>query len=524
MSMKSIVVTESGRLAGDASPGSGVRRYLGIPYAAAPVGSLRWRPPQPASAWDGVRDADRFGPSAVQGPPPKESLYNGGEEEFSEDCLNLNVWTGPESSTDRPVLVWLHFGAYQFGSAANPIYDGARLAEAGVTVVTVNSRLGRLGYFAHPELSAESEHGVSGNYGLLDQIAALQWVQRNIAAFGGSPDNVTLGGVSAGGHSVHNLLSSPLAAGLFHRAIAQSGPGASKAVQGHGHVAHLQDLASAEATGVELSELVGATSVEQLRALPLEELLTPQLPRTEGVWTFDLIPGAQVSLKVFDAAYPVVDGHVLPTAVVSAYADGKTHPVPMLVGNVGNEASGLPYISNLADYESWATEAFGDGATELLRLYPATTDAEAQQASWELLADHVFVSSGWTAARLQRHVAPVWHYRFLRKPPIPQDSDIIERAYAGAFHGADVYYAFGTYGARDWPWSDEDRNLSDRMMRSWVSFVRDGDPTAGGAILWPLFDPSAPTSRIWDTEDRIDDISRRDRLAFWDAWNGIDAG
>lgn len=518
------VTIESGRLIGETLADSDIRRFLGIPYAEAPVGDLRWKPPVPVRAWSGARDALEFGPSSWQAPPPAESLYSGGETEFSEDCLNLNVWTGPESSTNRPVMVWLHYGAYQFGSASNPMYDGASLAAAGVTVVSVNSRLGRLGFLAHPELSAESPVGASGNYGLMDQIEALTWVQRNIAAFGGDPGNVTLFGVSAGGNSVHNLRSSPFAKGLFHRAIAHSGPGVSKMISGFGHPAYAQDLASGEQAGAELADMLGASSIDDLRAMPVEQLMTPQLPRTEGDWAFDLIPGAAISLHVFDAAYPVIDGYVLRTSALDAYADGSVHDVPLLVGNVGNEASGLPYVPTLAAYREWVSAEFGDRCDELLRLYPASTDDEAKQSSRELLGDQVFVSSSWTAARL--HAAncesTVRHFRFLRVPPIPNDSDIVERSCAGAFHAADVYFVFNTLDARDWPWTGQDRELAARMQRSWVSFATSGDATDGGRFEWPQFDTNQPVSRVWDLDDRIDDVSNRERMAFWDAWNGIE--
>jgi para-nitrobenzyl esterase len=209
------VVTEDGILRGKTLPETGVRRFLGVPYGQSTAGPHRWRPPRPAASWTGVRDATAFGPASWQTPQPPTSLYYGGERDFSEDCLNLNIWTGPDGDTDRPVMVWLHLGAFQFGSAAHPMYDGEQLAARGVTLVSVTYRLGRLGFLAHAELSAESGYSGSGNYGLMDQIEALRYIQRNIAAFGGDPGNVTVFGVSAGGDSVHKLRCSPLATGLF---------------------------------------------------------------------------------------------------------------------------------------------------------------------------------------------------------------------------------------------------------------------------------------------------------------------
>ncbi|WP_291048946.1 carboxylesterase family protein [Herbiconiux sp.] len=516
------VRVESGELDGVVDPGTGVRRFLGVPYAAAPVGPLRWKPPQPAEPWEGVRSAHAYGPSAMQGPPAEGSLYYGGEREFSEDCLNLNVFTGAEGDTGRPIVVWLHFGAYQFGSASNPFYEGSALAAAGLTVVSVNHRLGRFGFLAHPELSAESGYGGSGNYGLMDQIAALEWVQRNIAAFGGDPANVTLFGVSAGGNSVHNLRSSPLARGLFAKAIAQSAPGVAPALDGFGHPANASTLAAGEQAGSELLSLIGVDSIDELRSLPAESILEPQLPRTGGPWAFDLIPGAAISLHVFDSGYPVIDGHVLPATPLEAYADGSAIDVPFIAGNAGNEASGLPYLPTLAAYQDYVASEFGDDAAEVLRLYPADDDGSAQAASWQLVADQIFVWSNWTAARLQSAVgeSPVWHYRFLRAPSIPDAAGVIEGSYAGAFHGADVPYIFGTLDSRDWGWTDEDRALSEQIQRSWVAFARTGDPTDGGAIEWPEFDPSRPTTRVWDVPSRVADVSDADRMAFWDRRNG----
>lgn len=516
--------TDSGVLAGESLEGRSVRRFRGVSYAAAPVGELRWRAPQPVQPWTGTRKALEFGPSSLQAPPPDSSLYSGGERDFSEDCLNLNVWTGAPGDTGRPVLVWLHFGAYQFGSASNPIYDGEALAEAGVTVVSVNSRLGRLGFLAHPELSKESGVGASGNYGLMDQIAALQWVQNNIAAFGGDVTNVTLAGVSAGANSVHLLRAAPAAKGLFHKAIALSGPGVSKTLDGFGHPANAQTLAAGEQAGVEIAALVGATSVAELRALPVERLLEPQLPRTAGEWSFDLVPGAKVSMHIFDGGYPVVDGHVLPQSALDAYARGEVHDIPMIVGNTGNEASGLPYIATLAEYESYLDDTFGSDADEARALYPASDDAAAQRSSWELIADAVFVHSTWTAARLHqaRLESPVWHHRFLRVPPIPSTADVIEREYAGAFHSADVLYGFGTFRSKDWGWTPADAELSDLVQASWLSFLRRGEPTDGGRIDWPRFENGRPTSKIWDAPERVGDVSQPERMAFWDRWNGVE--
>lgn len=286
------VAIESGLISGLLHLPDKTRDFLGIPYAAPPVEDLRWRPPKQAHPWTGVRSAQRFGASSLQFGPPATSLYNGAESEFSEDCLYLNISTGPEDDrSDKPVLVWFHMGAFRFGSASNPLYNGAKLVARGITVVTVNYRLGRFGFLAHPQLSAESPHHASGNYGIMDQIAALEWVQRNIKAFGGAPGNVTIGGASAGGCSVHVLRSSPLAKSLFSKAICESGPGLAPTIDdGPGHVAAFTSLAAAEKAGIELLDLIGVSSVAELRKMPAQKIAAVHLPRTQGHWKSKLGP------------------------------------------------------------------------------------------------------------------------------------------------------------------------------------------------------------------------------------------
>lgn len=517
------VVVEGGELEGLRRPG-GVRAFLGVPYAAPPVGDLRWRPPHPVVPWTAKRCAKQFGPSSLQFAPPAESLYSGGESTFSEDCLCLNIWTGSPQDTNRPVMVWLHFGAYQFGSASNPLYDGSALAAAGVTVVSVNHRLGRMGFLAHPDLSAESGHGGSGNYGLLDQIAALEWVQRNIAALGGDPANVTLFGVSAGGNSVHNLRCSPLARGLFSKVIAQSAPGFASAIDGFGHPANPSTLAAGERAGSELADQLNASGIAEMRNLPAESIIGVQLPRSAGVWCFDLIPGSAISLHVFDSGYPVIDGHVLPQPPLDAYLSGEVIDVPMIAGNAGNESSGLPYLESVDHYLDYVQNTFGEHAGEVRRLYPASTAPQARQASWDLLADQIFVWSTWTSARVQSQAltSPAWYYRFLRKPPIPTEAHVIERDYAGAFHGAEVSYVFGNLGVHQWNWTEEDRTLAVQIQQAWVDFARTGNPTASTEIDWPCLSSESGPVKIWDIEPRLDTHGPApERMAFWDNYHGV---
>lgn len=520
--MTLLATVESGTLAGTSLRDGGVRRFLGIPYGASPINELRWKAPQPVQPWKGTRDATRFGPGCIQNPPPRRSLYYGGTEEFSEDCLNLNVWTGPEEAKGRPVMVWFHFGAYQFGSASNPVYDGEHLATLGTTVVSVNHRLGRLGFLAHPELSSEAEYGTSGNYGLLDQIAALQWVQRNINSFGGDPDNVTLVGVSAGGNSIHFLRSSPLAMGLFHKAVVQSGPGLSLTFDGPGHPSGAQTRTAGEQAGSELTEILGVSSIDELRALPIETVLSTPLPRVAGPWSFDLVPEQKVSLNIFDSGYPIIDGYVLPESPLDAYSSGRVADIPMIVGNVANEWSGLPYLTTLADYESHLRSEFGDRAEEVLGLYPATTDEEAVQASWQLESDRIFVWPTITSARLHAEncVSPVFHYRFAHQPPIPT-TGIIEAVYAGAFHSADVTYVFGSLDSRDWAWTNDDRQLSASMSAAWTAFARTGDPNTEDVPEWPTFQVDEATTLQWGVMPSLGHVHARDRMKLLDMINEL---
>ncbi|WP_331748254.1 carboxylesterase family protein [Streptomyces chartreusis] len=520
------ITVSSGRLEGNTTPDGRVRAFLGVPYAAPPVGELRWRPPQPVQPWSGTRSAQRHAPSAPQPLVPSNSLYCGGEREFSEDCLYLNVWTGPAGDVGRPVLVWLHFGGFQFGSASNPLYDGTVLAREGATVVGVNYRLGRLGFLAHPALSAESDHGVSGNFGMLDQIAALQWVRDNVEAFGGDPTKVTVMGVSAGGHSVHNLRASDLASGLFHRAVVHSGPGVAPVLHGPGHPANPQSLAAGEQAGSEVADLLGVRTAAQLRSVPAEALAEVVLPRAEGPWTFDLSPGASASMHIFDSAYPVVDGYVLRESPLTAYESGRALDVPMIVGNVGNEGSGLPCLTRLRDYHEYVHREYGPHADRLLRLYPAASDGDVPAASRALEADRVFVWSGWTAARLQSRGGgcPIRHYMFLRQPPIGADSDVAEKSFAAAFHGADLPYLFGTYDVWNWPWTAADRTLGRQLRAAWLAFADTGDPTSGDSSLqlpsWPEFAEDAPTTMVWGLPAPIvSDVISRERMAAFDEIN-----
>lgn len=522
-----VVKIDSGSLTGVRSS-NGTRAFYGVPYAAPPVRDLRWRPPEPPSPWEGIRPATHFGPSSFQFAPPSTSLYYGGEKEFSEDCLYLNVYTGSEESRSQPVLVYFHFGAFQMGSASNPIYDGRKLAAEDITVVTVNYRLGVLGFLAHKLLSEESGHQTSGNYGIMDQIAALKWVQRNIKAFGGDPGNVTIGGVSAGGSSVHILRASPLARGLFCKAMCESGPGIAPERHEKGHMGSFTNLSVAERAGAELMDMLGASSLDELRSMPAERLASVQLPRTGGPWECDLFPGS-LSVSVFDTKYPIIDGYVLPMSPLEALLSGQTADVPFLAGNAGNEGSGLMQIRLLTKYLDYVHENFGVHEKDALRVYPATSDAEAWTSSAQLLADQTFTYPVWTAARLQasKMKSPSWYYQFLRPPPIPAASDLLEKEYAGAFHGAATLYAFGNLDSREWDWTDDDRILSRNVMRAMTNFLSTGVP-AESEKSWPVLSSSDSNLGILcygeDCKASATQVPERLKTisAFWDSFYGIE--
>ncbi|KAI8954375.1 alpha/beta-hydrolase [Xylaria longipes] len=522
------VIVESGSLSGLHQP-NGTRSFLGVPYAAPPVGDLRWRAPQQPLPWTGVRPGDRFGPASIQPPSPTASIYSSADTEFSEDCLYLNVYTGAEGATNRPVFVWFHFGAFVFGSGSNPMQDGAKFAAQGITVVTVNFRLGRFGFLALPELSAESGHQASGNYGIMDQIAALQWIQRNIKEFGGNPGNVTIGGASSGGASVHILRVSPLAKGLFSKAICESGPGMAPAINGHGHIAAYMTLAAAEEAGTEVLQALGVASLAELRGVSSEKILAASLPRTQGPWKSYLRP-TSTSLSVYDTANPIVDGYVLPESPLTAFTSGRAADIPLIAGSVGDDGTALPRLDSLAGYHAFVKETFGEQANEALRLYPATTDTEVWTSSWKLLAEQVFNWPTWTSARLQsKHMkSPAWYYEFLRAPPIPENSEIVEREFAGAFHLAGMLYAFGNLDAWQWDWTDADRSLSRNMMATWVRFLHTGSPegSQGGVDSWPALSESHHVVKTWgnDGEVRLELPGPRacEVTAFWDRYYGVE--
>lgn len=495
-----IVKVTSGQIEGVREGEAGPLVFRGIPFAAPPTGELRWRPPAKPAAWEGVRPAKEFSLPCWQPSSHGDSFYGPGPEQVSEDCLYVNVWSHAETAdAARPVMVWIHGGGLTTGTGGTPFYDGTTLAEKGAVVVTINYRLGPLGFLAHPALSAEVEPPSSGAYGILDQIAALQWVQENIAAFGGDSGNVTIFGESAGSWSVCYLAATPLARGLFHRAIGESG----------GIFEPMPSLADAEKTGTTLAsnlledqELTAAEVVAALRKRTPEEIQAA-LPANEGL----------------PMLRPSVDGYVYPEDIHTIYSRGEQNDVPLMLGYNADEDSVfgefIPGPQSINEYEETMSSTWGDSAADFLAAYPSPTDQDAPAAFLENWADNVFAWQMRTWARLASRTGshPVFLYHFRRAPPGPRAEKY------GAYHAAEIIYAFGNLGNADLRERFEiepeqtDFDLSASMSSYWANFARSGDPNGDGLASWPRYDSTSDTALVLDAEIRTEagiDASRLD--------------
>lgn len=485
------VRTESGLV--DGLQSGRIHSFRGVPFAAPPIGPLRWRAPAPVPAWNDVRDAKAPAPACLQ-----KGVSMPGEDvpAMSEDCLYLNVWTPSVSPSSRlPVMVWIHGGGFTNGNASMPLYSGEKLAESGIAVVTVAYRLGAFGFLAHPELSAEEPLRTSGNYGLLDQIAALKWVQTNISAFGGDPGRVTIAGQSAGAMSVSILMASPLTRGLFAGAIGQSG-GFFEPVQ----IAPRYLLANAERDGVAFAQSLGARSIAQIRALPAEVI---------------------ASANAGGLSHPVIEPKVLPRAPFDVFAAREQHPVPLLLGVNADEARSLTDMSSVtaARFRDDVTRAFGLLPPALLDAYGHSSDVQAQQARADFETDLRFGWNMWAWARLHsaRDTNKVFSYRFERQPPFPSDS--IYRSWR-AGHFVELWYMFGHLGQQRWNWSRADVELSSRMIGYWTNFVKTGDPNGPGLPHWPVHRDAKGPLLILDSVVRPGAPSRLPALETFDAVYG----
>ncbi len=462
------VSTEAGLVQGAEPDAHGVVAFKAIPYAAPPVGPMRWRPPQPAPSWDGVRQAASFGPVCWAAPIPIPPPV--GAPPQNEDCLTVNVWTPvPSGGASKPVMVWLHGGGFVFGSSAMPAYDGARIAAHGVVLVSLNYRLGVFGFLAHPALDAEQPG--SGAYGFQDQVAALRWVQRNIAAFGGDPGNVTLFGESAGAHAVGILMASPQTKGLFAKAIIQSGAFWDSE---HGSI---PTHAEASQNGSALNARLGAPALADLRAIPAEQL------NKATAWDFTSDPGTT-------AFTPSVDGHLLQDSPAAVFGRGAQHDIPLLGG--WNAAEFVPFQSRAfphataPEFKRAAQRMFGaERLAQFDAAYPAETPEQARAAANGLIGDLVISEQTWELLGLHQRMgrSKVYAYQFSYTSPyspVPA-------------HVADVPFAFGTltrqYFAPQGPAPDDgDRRFSDLVMAYWTNFAMRGDPNGAGLPAWPAYD------------------------------------
>lgn len=445
-----VVVTLNGTVKGSVNGEGTVVAFKGLPFAAPPVGDLRWKEPQPVVPWEGTRDASKFGASAMQkrlynhlpnGPWTEEFMV---QNEVSEDCLFLNIWTAASGAGDKlPVLVFIHGGALTEGSGAIDTYNGEKLARKGIVVVTINYRLGVFGFLAHPELTAESPHQSSGNYGYLDQIAALQWIRDNIAFFGGDPGCVTIAGQSAGAGSVRVLTASPLAKGLFHRAITQSG---SSLVRGSGRDPFL--LSDAEKLGEEFARVKGAETIAELRQMTAEEIMAdPQVPARFG--------GS-------------IDGYLQTADILTVFAEGKQNDTPFMTGLNADE-----------------TRYRGERGDDFKALYPSDTEEE-EAASLKLAGQEQSRLNAylWLEYRAQTSKTKGFVYYFDRAIPWPEYPKF------GAFHTGEIPYVFNNLGMLDRPWEETDSMVTDYMSSYWVNFVKNGDPNGSGLPEWAPYDPS----------------------------------
>lgn len=467
----------------------GIEAFKGIPFAASPVDERRWRAPQPVDPWDGIKSCKSWGPSPMQGKPgpfmywSQEFLIP--EEPISEDCLYLNVWSGAKEATEkRPVLVYIYGGGFVSGGSGCPIYDGEAMAQKGVVFVSLNYRVGVFGFLAHPELSAEAEYGTSGNYALLDMIAGLEWVQENIATFGGDPHNVTIAGQSAGAFAISYLTTSPLAKGLFHRAIAQSG--------GSFVTSSLRPdvtMEQAEQQGIAFAKnALNCTNLAELRAKSAEEILQ-----------------AQGGLRG-----PIVDGYVLPKGNQEMYQQGKHHDVPMLIGwNKDDLVMGPP--QKAADFRAAMKERFGNQADAFFKVYPAATEEEAAQAQHDLGRDQVFGIQGYIWAKTQDRygTSPIYVYIFNRALPAYK-----AESQFGAFHSGEIVYAYDNLTTLDRPWEAIDQEIADVMSSYWVNFAQNGDPNGKGLPRWKPFTSQKQKVQIIDEKTRSTKLPDRAQLSF----------
>lgn len=483
------IKTEAGLVAGIPGGDGTVKIFKGIPFAAPPVGDLRWKTPAPVPRWEGIRKCDVFPPSAMQTKPAPFAMWSkefmAPEEPLSEDCLYLNLWTAAKTADEkRPVMVWIHGGGFVSGSGSVPLYDGEEMAKKGVVFITINYRLGVFGFLAHPELSKESTEKVSGNYGILDQIAALHWVKNNVAAFGGDPDCVTIAGQSAGSFSVNALMVSPLAKGLFHRAIGQSGAMFSSEL-GLG-----QTLEAAEQAGLKLCDALKVTSLADLRKKPAEELV-----------------------KAGGRASYTIDGHVLPQSS-AIFEAGKQNDVPLISGWNADDGVSFGPMPPAAKFKADIEKKYGNLTPEFLRLFPAGSDEEAGESQKMLnVLTFGWLNYRWAALQTKTGKNKAYLYYYTHVPPGKPDY--------GAFHSAEFGYALKTLKYWNRPFVKWDHDLAEIMSSYWVNFAATGNPNGEGLPQWPAFNQEKIQVIQFGEKVEAVDLPMKDQLKFLDRYEEV---
>jgi para-nitrobenzyl esterase len=480
-----VIWTSSGPVTGMTV--DGVRGYLGIPYAAPPVGNMRWRPPVPPEPWKEPCSMTEYGPIC----PQSEIGLSPIAGEMNEDCLSLNIWTPAEDQSDSlPVMVLLHGGGFSRGCGSDPICNETHLARKGVVLITINYRLGAFGFLAHPALTAESPNHSSGNYGIMDQIMALRWIQKNIRLFGGNPDNVTVFGHSAGGASIIVLMASPVAEGLFHRAIAQSCGYAPTLLR---HLTEKQHgLDGMESLGLRFTETLGiagnSNPLEVMRSKPWSEIIQPWEKAVQNRQSGTGIYGAWILNHV------ILDGYILQQPPGTVFRHGKQQNIPLMIGTAADEGSIFPLLMNIPTvekYHFYLEKCFGELSQRVMELYPADDDASVSRAFSKLRGD-CFPCGARALARNMSVIQPkTFLYQFTLQPkmfmfPLPGMED--REQDFGCYHGAELPYLFQFFPGDKF--KDEDLAFSAIIMGYWTRFARNGDPNGESAPLWPAYEPS----------------------------------
>ena len=510
---------EGGAVVGTPAWAWGVRLYRGIPFAAPPVGEFRWKPPQPVVPWQGVLTANHFGARCVQREGGAEQAPAGvgttgalwdepGTSAMSEDCLYLNIWT-PASAADekRAVIVFFHGGGGTSGEGSEAIFDGSMMAKKGVIWVTANYRLGIFGNLAVPELTAEDEHHSSGNYAELDKLAALRWVKNNISQFGGDPNNITIMGHSSASRSVNNIVASPLAKGLFERAIAHS----------HTSYGRMISLSEAEAEGVKYQQRAGAKNISGMRAKSARELQ-------------DVANRSGRELVYGDAK---IDGYFLAADVNAIFSQGKQNDVSLLTGatndehGIGENLNAWDFYLKLpneppktpAEYTAWAKQAYGDQADRLLKAYPAHSDADVAKDVHDIGRDAILQGQRvWAQFQAKDGKGKAYLYNFSHKPPIPSTPGA-QLSVIGMIHGAEFFYVLNNLRVRDLPWTDTDRKVADMASSYWTNFAKTGDPNGSSLPRWPAYSSKDDQlMNIGDTAqaERVQNTAGLEFLSWWD--------